>query len=353
MSGGVDSSTTAYMLKEEGHEVFGMTMYLFDVPSESGELAAPSFLEDARRVAKELNIQHEVIDLRAIFKAEIIEPFINGYKGGKTPNPCAVCNAKIKYGLFMEEALKRGADYLATGHYVRLIRHADGLIHLHEGNTFRKDQSYFLHGLSQLKLEKLMLPLGEFENKQVVRDKASTYKTSVAAKKDSLGICFTQGKPPETYLREVLGNGFGIGNVMDLQGNCVGTHTGYYKFTIGQKKGFELNEAFKDSHRKMAIKAIDPESGNIIIAPEESLYSKTLFMEQMNWIFKPPAFPWDGEFKIFAWGYRLKGTINEIATGGYRVDFDNSVRAIAIGQACVAYLGDEVIGGGIITSFND
>lgn len=351
MSGGVDSSTTAYMLKEEGHEVFGMTMYLFDVPGESGELVAPSFLEDAKRVAAELNIYHEVVDLRNVFRTEIIEPFIEAYKSGLTPNPCAICNAKIKYGLFMEEALKRGADYLATGHYVQLIRHEDGLIHLHEGNTFRKDQSYFLHGLNQSKLEKLILPLGRYESKQQIREKASKYKTSVANKKDSLGICFTQGKPPEIYLREILGSDFGIGNVVDIEGNHVGVHAGYYKFTVGQKKGFELWETYKESHRKMAIKRIDPESHEIIIAPEAYLCSKTLFMEQVNWIFKPEAFPWQGEFKIFVWGYRLKGTIAQTHTGAYRVDFDHAVRAIAIGQACVVYLGDEVIGGGIITSF--
>lgn len=348
MSGGVDSTTTAYMLKEAGHDVFGLTMYLFDVIDDSGNCVPPLFLEDAKRVASELAIAHEVIDLRDVFKAWIVDPFVSAYKDGITPNPCAMCNAKIKYGIFMDEALKRGADYMATGHYVRLIRHDDGKVHLHEGNTYRKDQSYFLHGLSQDRLEKLLLPLGEYENKQEIRALADAYQSSVATKKDSLGICFTQGKPPEQFLKDLLGESFGKGKVMDTVGNHVGNHDGYYKFTVGQKKGFYLIEPYTLTHKGYAIKTIDPDTATLVIAKEEELMSTSLTIKQMNWIFKPQTLPYRGEFKIFAWGYRLRGTISKIDDDTLEVEFDQPVRAVAIGQSCVVYNGDEVIGGGVI-----
>lgn len=353
MSGGVDSTTTAYLLKEAGHEVFGLTMYLFDVIADSGVARPPSFLEDAKRVASELNIDHEIIDLRAVFKERIIEPFIEGYKAGVTPNPCALCNANIKYGLFMDEAIKRGADYLATGHYVRLLRQADGRVHLHEGNTYRKDQSFFLHGLSAERLEKLMLPLGSYESKAEIRALAQAYQTSVADKKDSLGICFTQGLPPEAFLRPILGEAFGRGPVLDIEGNEVGFHDGYYKFTRGQKKGFELFEAYKLSHKHMAVYAVDPQKACVVLGPESSLYSRRLIISQMNWIFKPDKLPYRGSFKIFVWGYRLEGTIDALDSGDYEVVFEEPVRAIAVGQACVVYQGDEILGGGLIASYHD
>lgn len=353
MSGGVDSTTTAYLLKEAGHEVFGLTMYLFDIKTTSGTLERPGFLEDASRVAAELGIEHDIIDLREVFNERIIMPFIEGYKKGMTPNPCAICNATIKYGLFMDEAIKRGAEYLATGHYVRLLRQSDGRIHLHEGSTHRKDQSFFLHGLTAERLEKLMLPLGHYSNKAEVRQIAQQYQTSVAEKKDSLGICFTQGLPPEDYLRPIFGEAFGSGPVLDLEGQQVGCHNGYYKFTRGQKKGFELLEAFKSSHKAMAVHRIDPLTASIVIGPESSLYSRSLIIEQMNWIFKPDTLPYEGEFKIFVWGYRLSGKIDALENGNYEVVFDQPVRAVAVGQACVVYKNDEILGGGIIAAFND
>lgn len=344
MSGGVDSTTTAHLLLEKGYEVFGATMYLFDIPDENGQMVPPPFLEDAKLAAQKLGIEHHIIDLREAFSETIIKPFIEGYVSGKTPNPCAVCNPKIKYGLLLDAVKKLGAEAMATGHYVKIQhRQETDSWHLMKGNTHRKDQSYYLHGVENERLKDLILILGEYATKTEVREIADGFDRYFATKKDSLGICFTQGKSPFDYLRANLPEGFGSGYFVDRRGNILGQHDAYYQYTIGQKKGIPQND-----EKSLRVVALVPEKSQVILGYEEDLYSSRLKILDMNWIHKPESLPWQGTFRICTWGYDLEGTIDQLESGDYEVVFSEPVRAIASGQSCVVYRADEILGGGII-----
>lgn len=345
MSGGVDSTTTAYLLIQEGHEVFGATMYLFDLPDETGTMRAPAFIEEARQACNALGIAHHVIDLREAFHALVIRPFTEGFLNGATPNPCTICNRHIKYGLFMDAVLALGADAMATGHYVRIVHNAEnGSWHLHKGMTDRKDQSYYLHGLSEKKLSQLMLPLGSYDNKAQIRQIASGFNPGVSQKKDSLGICFTQGQSPYAYLKNKLAEGYGAGDFVSAEGQVLGRHEGYFQFTIGQKKGLP-----KTAGKSLSVLNIDPSSAQVLLGDESALYQTSLMLTELNWIHSPKTFPWAGTFRICTWGYDLRGQIMPSETPDiWEVIFDEPVRAIAKGQACVVYDGDEILGGGTI-----
>lgn len=344
ISGGVDSATTAHLLLQEGHEVFGATMYLFDIKDDQGQWKPPGFLEDARKACELLGIEHVIIDLREAFKREVIEPFKKGFIEGRTPNPCTICNRYVKYGHFMDEILAMGADAMATGHYVRIEhRKTSDSHHLKKGITSRKDQSYYLHGLSEERLSKLILPLGQYETKASIRALASEFNQTIAEKKDSLGICFTQGRSPFEYLKDQLPANFGNGNFVLEDGRVVGSHEGYFQFTIGQKKGLPKVEG-----KGMSVIRIEADTRDVVLGDDEALYETTLVMEKVNWIHRPNEFPWRGVFRICTWGYDLQGIIEPISEDLWQVRFDEPVRAIAKGQACVIYLDDEILGGGTI-----
>lgn len=344
MSGGVDSSTTAHLLIEAGYDVFGATMYLFDIPNEAGVVGPPAFIEEAKKICDALGIIHHVIDLRDIFKEQIMEPFKADYLAGLTPNPCTRCNRKIKYGLFMDQVLALGADAVAMGHYVRIVHdEIQDSWHLLKGLTHRKDQSYYLHGLSETRLSQLILPLGTYSDKDKIRAIASRFHQGVSEKRDSLGVCFTGGMNAFDYLQKELPDGFGHGNFILNDGTVIGMHDGYYKYTRGQKKGLP-------QYRGQSLSVIDiiPEDCSVVIGSEEALYADRLYLNEVNWIHEPPVMPWRGIFKIFTWGYDLSGQIEPMDDGQWRVVFDAPVRAIAKGQSCVFYKDDEILGGGVI-----
>lgn len=344
MSGGVDSTTTAHLLIEEGYDVFGATMYLFDVKDEHGQMSAPEFLKDAAKAAEILGIEHQIIDLREAFSNMIIKPFIESYLSGKTPNPCALCNPKVKYGLFFQAVKELGADYMATGHYVRIQhRESTDTWHLLKGNTHRKDQSYYLHGVEEAVLSKLILPLGNYDNKSEVREIAGAFDTYFSKKKDSLGICFTQGRSPFEYIKSLVPEGFGHGHFTNDNGDVLGTHDGYFQYTIGQKKGIPQNE-----QRSRVVTGLNPETHEVLLGDENALYEPSLTIKDLHWIHRPEILPWRGVFRICTWGYDLKGTIHALEDGNHRVEFDEPVRAIARGQSCVIYKEDEILGGGVI-----
>ncbi len=345
ISGGVDSATAAHLLIEEGHQVFGATMYLFDTKKEDGSFGPPEFIEEAKVVCERLGVEHFVIDLREPFKTEILEPFIHGFMKGITPNPCVVCNQKIKYGLFYDAVMALGAEVMATGHYVQIEhRKETDSYHLMKGHTERKDQSYYLCGLSEERLKGLILPLGRFKSKTDVREIALSVDQKVSKKTDSQGICFTQGKSAFEFLKSQVGSDMGLGNFLLEDGTIVGEHDGFYRYTIGQKKGLP-----KLGNLPYTVVAIDAENHGVILGTEEQIYQSTMFVKEFNWIHKPDAFPWQGIFRICTWGYDLSGKIEpEQDSDLWKVTFDESVRGIAKGQICVAYIKDEILGGGTI-----
>lgn len=345
MSGGVDSTTTAHLLINEGHEVFGATMYLFDEVLLDGSLAPPQFIQDAKVTCEKLGIPHYVIDLRTEFETLITTPFKKDFIEGRTPNPCAICNKLVKYGLFMDAVLALGAEAVAMGHYVRIEHDSvHQTWHLKKGLTARKDQSFYLHGVSEERLSKLILPLGQYENKEEVRAIARSFDVAVSDKKDSLGICFTSGKTPFEYLKSQLPEGYGKGQFVLEDGTAVGLHDGYFQFTIGQKKGLP-----KLDGRNLSVICINASQMQVVLGDESALYGQSLVLKDMNWIHRPLSFPWKGTFRICTWGYDLEGTIEPNQQDGlWCVKFEEPVRGIAKGQSCVVYQNDEILGGGTI-----
>lgn len=345
ISGGVDSATAAHLLMAEGYEVFGATMYLFDTQREDGSFGPPAFLEDAKGVCQRLGIEHFVIDLREPFKEKVIEPFIEGFMSGSTPNPCVICNQKIKYGMFYDAIMALGADAMATGHYVQIEHREEAdSYHLMKSPTERKDQSYYLCGLPEERLKGLILPLGKFKSKSEVRNIASSVDQTVSGKKDSLGICFTEGKSAYEYIKAHVGQTIGVGDFVLKNGSVVGQHDGFYRFTIGQKKG--LPQCQGDAY---SVIGIEPSKNQVVLGHEEDLYAQKMLVKDLNWIHSPKSFPWKGIFKIFTWGYDLSGIIKPTDQEDiWEVEFDQPVRAIAKGQICVIYDQEEILGGGTI-----
>lgn len=350
MSGGVDSTVTAYLLKQEGYDVFGVTMYLFDYEDEEGRLIQPPFIKEAERVCHLLGMSHHVVDLREVFDEKIVKPFAEAYLSGLTPNPCVLCNQKIKYGLFMDAALALGADKFATGHYATIDFNKESqLFELRQGVAERKDQAYFLHQLDQERLSKVILPLGCFENKQSIRAIASTLDLDISKKGDSQGICFVPEGAYSKIVERILEKPVGRGNVIDISGKVIGSHQGYYKYTIGQKKGLII-----DHDLKGAIIRISPENNEIVYDDENFCYTHELVADGVNWLVPYELWPKaDISVRICQWGYDLKASIMPILSTSMKVIFEEPVRAVAPGQYCVVYYHNQILAGGLIRDFSE
>ncbi len=349
MSGGVDSSLTAALLKEEGYEVIGLTMLVWEYKSEeegiSGRCCAPEDVQDARRVADQIDIPHYVINLRQRFEEEIVNYFIKEYLHGYTPNPCVRCNEKIKFGLLLRQAEELGAVALATGHYARLIWQADkGRYTLWRGRDHQKDQSYFLFSLQQEQLQKILFPLGG-KSKEEVRQLAQRLGLRVANKKESQEICFIPHNDYRRFLEEKLGrNIFSPGEIVNLQGKVLGTHHGLYSYTIGQRRGLGLA-----APRPYYVLSLDREKNRVIVGSSEELKARGLIVKEVNWIsFPEPVSELEALVQIRYRHPGAKAILQPLAEGRVRVNFRIPQRAVTPGQAAVFYWGEEVLGGGWI-----
>ncbi len=240
MSGGVDSSVAAALLQQQGYDVFGITMLLSDAGRDYSE-GEPPFIQDARRVCEILNIPHYVVDFRSTFQEKVKDYFISEYRQGRTPNPCVRCNQYIKFGILLDKALEMGADYLATGHYLRIVPYHDNLA-IERAIDADKDQSYMLYHLPQEVLQKVIFPLGEY-NKTKVREMAAAFGLPVATKKESQEICFVPDDDYKKYLIEQSKAQFPPGDIVDTAGNVLGRHLGLPFYTIGQRKGLGIAAA--------------------------------------------------------------------------------------------------------------
>ncbi len=341
MSGGVDSSVTAALLQQEGHEVIGITMQLF-APRGEGP-GTPAY--DAAQVAAHLNIPHHLVRFEERFKDLIIDDFIGEYRCGQTPNPCVRCNRYIKFGLLLDTALELGAEALATGHYVRRTCDADGLCHLRQARNIGKDQSYFLFTLTQERLQHIVFPLGEIESKDEVRRLAREFGIPVAEKSDSQEVCFI---PNDDYVDFLEGSGqLGqtAGEIVHLNGKVVGRHNGTHRFTIGQRKG--LGIAWKEP---LYVVAIDSENRRVIVGEERHLYAAGLEAVEVSWLIEPDAALFDCSCKI---RYRHQPVPCRVKPGegnDCAVYFRESQKSVTPGQSVVFYRDDEVLGGGRIVS---
>ena len=329
MSGGVDSSVCAYLLKQEGHDVVGATMKLIDNDSTNQSI------KDAKDVCDSLGIKHYVFDLVREFKDIVISNFIDSYKNGETPNPCVVCNKYFKFGYFYEEVKKLGYDYMATGHFARVI---DGKLVF--SNTSNKDQSYFLYGINKDVLNHVIFPLEKFNSKDEVREIAKNANLKVFSKKDSQEVCFVPNDDYKEFLEGKIDN-IKSGNIIHTNGTILGKHNGLINYTIGQRKG--LNIGYKEP---LYVIDLDTINNNVIVGSNDDLMHDELIAEDINLLVD--ELPDEVYAKV-----RSRGNLKEVKVSlednKMRVKFKESERAITKGQSVVLYDKDMTcLGGGII-----
>lgn len=340
MSGGVDSSAAAALLLEQVYEVEGATMLL----SPNGEGTAVS---DAQAVADRLGIPFHVLDFRERFANQVIEPFCDLYLDGKTPNPCVICNRRIKFGAFLDRALDMGFDLIATGHYAQIRRGEDGRFSLHRAQS-EKDQTYVLFHMTQHILAHTVFPLAEIKDKDTVRRLAAESGLSVSDKPDSQEICFVPDKNYARFITERRGVSPQEGDFVDPDGNFLGRHKGLLHYTVGQRKG--LGISFGEPR---FVIGMDGKSNRVILGENRDCFAPALVAEDMNYLSgQTPSQPLRLTAKV---RYSAKDVPVTLYPDGFRarIVFDVPERAVTPGQAVVLYRGDEVIGGGTIVGRAD
>lgn len=349
MSGGVDSSVTAALLLKQGYHVIGVTMQIWD-PGQSEGGAEPagccSAVEDARKVANKLGIDHYVLNFHAIFKQRVVQNFCREYLGGRTPNPCVVCNREVKFGALLEKSLDLGADYLATGHYARIVYEENRHRYtIKRARDSRKDQTYFLYTMTQAQLARTLFPLGDY-TKDEVRQMAGDLGLKVAEKPESQEICFVPDNNYRKFLRDNAGLDIEPGPFLDLAGRQVGVHQGIPFYTVGQRRGLGLALG-----EKIYVVAIDPQRNAVIVGPEQALCSSTLVAGDLNFVLVDGITePERVEAQIRYNGTPAPAVVSPVADHRVQVDFNQCQRAITQGQAVVFYQGDYLFGGGTIIS---
>ncbi len=346
MSGGVDSSVSAALLHEQGYEVTGVSLQLYDpIPKEPGcrvkTCCSLDDVLDAGRVAKKIGIPFEVIDMRAEFKKLVIDYFIDEYAAGRTPNPCIRCNELIKFDLLLKKANELGADLLATGHYARISEDEKGRKRLMTGLDPAKDQSYFLFTLTQEQLQQVMFPVGMLE-KSSVRKLAAEFNLAVAQKHESQEICFI---PDNDYVKflEAQGVAQKQGDIITSAGTVVGHHSGLHRYTVGQRKG--LGVAWK---YPLHVLAIDTERNQVVVGGRKELETATLTAGRATWNGIPATSEFRATCRI---RYRHKPAACQVVMlddTRFSVHFDQLQTAVTPGQAAVLYDGEHVLGGGWI-----
>ncbi|OGO18195.1 MAG: tRNA 2-thiouridine(34) synthase MnmA [Chloroflexi bacterium RBG_16_50_11] len=337
MSGGVDSSLTAALLKQEGHDVFGVTMRLTD------SVNSRNAVEDASKVAAKLGIPHYAIELRDIFSYTIIDDFCREYRLGHTPNPCVLCNRQIKFGALWEKAGELGADFLATGHYARIERDKSSKYLLKKGADRRKDQSYFLYRLTQEQLSHTLFPLGNL-TKAKVRQIAKEIGLPVAERPESQEICFIPDNDYAGFLKDNLPGQIGSGPIIDQQGKVLGQHDSIAFYTVGQRKGLGIAAA-----RPLYVTAIEPVKNAVVVGTKEQTYTDELITDNLNWIAgSPPVIPINIKARIRYRHPEAEAIVSPLDNNSVHVKFAEPQMAVTPGQSVVFYDDDAVIGGGRI-----
>ncbi len=346
MSGGVDSSVAAALLKDRGFEVIGMMLRLWSEPGteESNRCCTPASMGLARRVAAKLDIPFYVIDAKDAFRETVVEAFLDGYARGETPNPCLICNRQIRWTFLLDRALALGADFMATGHYARVARDDDGRIELHRAIDKAKDQSYVLHVLDQARLQHALFPVGDYV-KADVRKMAEAYDLPTATRPESQDLCFLAGQDYRDFIRRNGTVGLKRGPIVNRAGKQLGEHRGLADYTIGQRKGLGLAGP-------MPLYVLEKRTATneLVVGTEAELGSRELLADSVNWISGvAPQSPLRVEVKTRYTAHEQAATIFPSADGRQvRTVFDIAQRDITPGQAAVFYQGDLLLGGGII-----
>jgi len=350
MSGGVDSSVAAAIVREQGYDVVGVAMRLAPEPERRvartrATCCSHEDFEDARRVAERMDFPFYVVDLRAEFGARVVDNFVGEYLAGRTPNPCVMCNREIKFDRLWERARALGADYIVTGHYARIERGRDGRFHLLRAADTSKDQSYFLFSLTQAELSRTIFPLGAM-TKAEVRECARALGLANADKPESQEICFVPDNDYARFVeRRASGGQLRAGKILDSQGNALASHGGVHRFTVGQRRGLGVAAG-----EPLYVREIRPDSGDVIVGPRAGLNAAGLTAREVSMVDPSmrEAGPLRAEVKIRYRHPALPATVTFDSARRAEVRFAATGPAVTPGQACVFYRGEEVLGGGFI-----
>lgn len=351
MSGGVDSSVAAILLKEQGYDVIGVFMKNWEEKDDNGVCLSEEDYKDVIAVAEQLEIPYYSVNFVKEYWDKVFTYFLNEYKRGRTPNPDVMCNKEIKFRAFLDYAMKIGADYVATGHYARIIHEEkDGNIKsvMLRGVDDNKDQTYFLCQLNQEQLEKVLFPLGSYTKPQI-REIAEKYNLKTAKKKDSTGICFIGERNFNEFLSKYLPAK--KGNIVNTEGKILGRHNGLMYYTIGQRKGIGIGNTKEGTGEPWFVVDKDLEKNELVVTQGDNsvLYSKGLIATNFNFINKDEiTFPLNCTVKYRYRQDDLKAVINKLNEDEYEVIFDKPQKAVTLGQIVVAYNGEKCLGGGVI-----
>jgi tRNA-specific 2-thiouridylase len=347
MSGGVDSSVAAAMLQDQGYEVIGMMLRLWSEPGTESHnrCCTPDSMALARRVAARLDIPFYVIDAKQIFYDNVVSYFKQGYLQGETPNPCLVCNQRIRWGFLLQHAQTFGAEYMATGHYVRLRETESGSVQILKAVDAHKDQSYVLHVLNQDQLKHALFPLGEFTKTQI-REMARSFGLPVASRPDSQDLCFLGYEDYRNFLRRNLPEVQRQGKILNMEGQPIGLHEGLAFYTIGQRKGLGIASSIP-----LYVLDKNLKDNTLVVGPKEALGKRTFQAKDLNWVAgAPPASPFRSQVKIRYKAAYAGCTVTLQEGNTLLVLLDEPLRDITSGQAAVFYDGEICLGGGIIST---
>ncbi len=345
MSGGVDSSVAAALLKEQGYDVIGMMMRLWSEPGkeDSNRCCTPDSMGQARRVAAKLDIPFYVVDAKEVFRNTVVEYFLAGYARGETPNPCLACNRQIRWTFLLDHALALGAEFMATGHYVRRSETEGGLIQLLRAVDKNKDQSYVLHVLNQEKLRHALFPVGDYP-KPEIRQIAEKYGLPTASRKDSQDLCFLAGEDYRNFLQRNAADMLKPGEIITQAGEVLGEHSGLANYTIGQRKGLGVA-----SPVPLYVLGKNAVTNALVVGRQEELGSSELTARDVNWLSgEVPLDAFRAEVKIRYTAKEAWAVVTPLDDARARVQFDTPQRDITAGQAAVFFQGDVMLGGGII-----
>lgn len=347
MSGGVDSSVVAAMLADEGYEVIGITLQLYDYGAtvgKKGACCAGQDIHDARRVAEKMGMPHYVLNYESKFRESVVDDFVETYLAGDTPIPCVRCNQTVKFKDLLETAHELGADCMATGHYVQRVLGDDGKAQLVRGADMGKDQSYFLFATTQDQLDFLRFPLGA-KNKDETRILAEKYGLMVADKPDSQDICFVPDGDYAAVIRKIRPDAEAPGDIIHLDGTVMGEHSGVIHFTVGQRRGLGIAHS-----EPLYVLKVDADKRRVVVGPKEALAHTQFTIKELNWLDGTLDAPVEDVLvKVRSAQAAIPATISPSASGGANIMLHQSHAGIAPGQACVVFDGDRVLGGGWIT----
>ena len=348
MSGGVDSSVAAYLLKEQGYDVIGVTMQIWQdqdvfVQSQEGGCCGLSAVDDARRVAERLEIPYYVMNFKEDFQKYVIDYFVSEYEKARTPNPCIACNRYVKWESLLHRSLEIGADYIATGHYARIMQLPNGRYTIRNSVTAAKDQTYALYNLTQEQLSHTLMPVGDYD-KPHIRQIAEEIGLPVATKHDSQDICFVPDHDYASFITQETGKESKPGNFVDEEGNVMGQHRGLIHYTIGQRRGLGISSA-----TPIFVKELRPETNEVVLCKSESLFSRDCHVDNVNYMAEEKLTePVRAIGKIRYSHAGAPCTLYPQSDGTLLAQFDEPQRAMTPGQAAVFYQEDHVLCGGTI-----